>query len=269
MGGRQFNTMSMCGDRPVLVMCAPDALGVRLQSFIADRCKLLRISNVSTPRELDELIRDGGAAGALLAAHQVGRTERQLAARLEEADIPYLLAVNSEHQAHLMFELTARDYVLMKMPDDHIRNALIRFLKSLVPDQSPVAANGTASFMTESNAIWVRTGHAERKVLHSAIRSISADKDYAIIELDDTSLLVRATMSSLEAELPDNDFVRIHRSHIVSADDIREVRTLGPNRHQIRLKNGRAFPVGRTYWPRIRAMLRRQNRPSGVQLPAG
>ncbi|MBI1237362.1 MAG: hypothetical protein GC188_11825 [Alphaproteobacteria bacterium] len=261
--------MAMTGNRPALVMCAPDALGDRLQSFIADRCRLFRISNNSTSRELGQMIRDGSAAGALLAAHQVGRAERQLATWLEEAGIPYLLAVNSEHQAHLMFELSARDYVLMKMPDDHIESALIRFLKSLVPDQSPHAAGSPASSVTQPNAIWVRTGHAERKVLHSAIRSISADKDYAIIELDDTSLLVRATMSSLEAELPDSEFIRIHRSHIVSADDIREVRTLGPNRHQIRLKNGRVFPVGRTYWPRIRAMLRRQNRPSGAQLLTG
>lgn len=265
MGGHQANSMSMSGNRPVLVMSAPDELGNRLQSFIADGCELFHVSKANTFCDLDRLIREGGAAGAVLAAQQVGRAERQIASRLEQADIPYLLAVGSEHQAHLMFELSARDYVLMTMPDDHIEIALTRFLKSLIPHNGPGTKNGTSSSMTEPRAIWVRTGHADRKIPYSAIRSISADRDYAIFELEDTSLLVRATMSSLEAELPDDDFIRIHRSHIVPTEDIREVRTLGPNRHQIKLKNGRAFQVGRTYWPRIRAMLRHQNRPSATQ----
>jgi DNA-binding LytR/AlgR family response regulator len=102
----------------------------------------------------------------------------------------------------------------------------------------------------------VRCGHAERRVLCSEIHSISADRDYAVIELHGTSLLVRSTMAALEDELDPEQFIRVHRSYIVAVDCIEEVRTLGPNRHEIRLNDGQRIPVGRTFWPKLRQQLR-------------
>ncbi|WP_394693654.1 LytR/AlgR family response regulator transcription factor [Hyphobacterium sp.] len=256
-------------NRPVILMCAPDEIGDGLQSHIADRCELVRVTRERAHGQFDKLVDDSGAGGIILGAHQVDREVREFAASADRTETPYLLAVESTHQAHLMFELSARDYVLLTMPDGYVAACLDRFLDSLQRQTSGAGAQPQDNSPSAPPAIWVRTGHAERKILHSAIRSISADRDYAVIETDNTSLLVRSTMTALEAELESDAFLRIHRSHIVPVNDIREVRTLGPNRHEVTLRNGRSFLVGRTYWPRIRALLRGQSRKVTSRLQHG
>ena len=261
--------MSLPETHPAILMYAPEDIGDQIQSLISARCNLLRLNDDTPSTDIPKFINDSGTMGVVLATRDIGQGVRQIAAGLEASDIPYLLAIKSADQAHLMFEFCARDYVLLSMPDFQIRTSLDRFLNGLEIPTASDRVGSKAIRVAEEPAFWVRSGHAERKVYHSAIRAISADRDYAVIELDDTSLLIRATMSSLEADLEGSNFIRIHRSHIIPQDDIREVRTLGPNRHEIRLKGNRTFPVGRTYWPRIRAMLRQNGRRTASELRTG
>lgn len=246
--------------RPTVLLCAPDAIGIDLQSMIAGRCELIVRTESMAPSQLDQDLESNGIEGAILANEYINRSMRRVATRLERAGTPYLLATASSHQAHLMFEMSARDYVLLSMPDDQVRAAISKFLGSMVPSRTP-AETGTIP-EPEDDVIWVKNGYADRKIHVRDIRSISADKDYAILEIGETSLLVRRTMSSLAEELDPDRFIRIHRSHIVPISAIREIRTPAPNRHELELECGTIFPVGRTYWRSLRELLRRPLAPA-------
>ncbi|GJL96533.1 MAG: DNA-binding response regulator [Hyphobacterium sp.] len=247
--------MEMLNYRPTVLLSAPGAIGVGLQSMIADRCKLIVRSDSMDSSQLDRDIEENGIEGAILANQYVDRTVRRVTTRLEQTGMPYLLATASCHQAHLMFELSARDYVLLSMPSDQIQSALSRFIASLV--KRGTQAEAAVNEGPEEDVIWVKNGYADRKIHVGNIRSISADKDYAILEMGASSLLVRRTMSSLAEELDPDRFIRIHRSHIVPISAIREIRTPAPNRHELELECGTVFPVGRTYWRSLRELLRR------------
>jgi len=255
--------MEMPNYRPTVLLCAPDAIGVALQSMIAGSCNLIMRPDDMDASQLDRDIADVDIEGAILANQYIGRSVRRIAHQLELVGTPYLLATASCHQAHLMFELSARDYVLLSMPNDQIQAAIAKFLSSLATSRPRHEI--TKNSATDEGVIWVRNGYADRKIHVDDIRSISADKDYAILEIGGSSLLVRRTMSSLAEELDPDRFIRIHRSHIVPISAIREIRTPAPNRHELELESGAVFPVGRTYWRTLRQVLRR---PAKKSLPA-
>ncbi len=243
--------------QPRILVSAPERLQGRLQSIVAGRARTIPVPGAAALRNIDltSILHD--IDGLILAEECIGPDCRALARRIERAGLPYLLATASNRQAHLIFELSARDYVLLTHPEAQITATIARFLASL----TPVAANRRPASDNDARpagepALWVRSGHAERRVLCHEIKSISADRDYAVIEVGSASLLVRSTMAALEAELDPERFLRIHRSHIIAVDRIEEVRTLGPNRHEVRLDCGRSFPVGRTFWPGLKQQLR-------------
>jgi two-component system LytT family response regulator len=53
-------------------------------------------------------------------------------------------------------------------------------------------------------------------------------------------------MKYYEENLPYNDFVRIHRSYIVSVRDINRIEPYGKDNHVAVLKSGEKLPVSRT-----------------------
>ena len=209
-------------------------------------------------RELTEtMARTGNVDGVLIFADEADSETIGLAKHVDTLDIPYMLALGQCGSAQVLFELASREFILISRDFDQIRATITRFLAYLAdPSRKYRGPKSGASQLPGD--IWVRQGYAERRISLNEIRSISADKDYAIIELPNASLLVRATLATLEDELNAQDFVRIHRSHIVPARRIREVRNTTRHSHQVRLENGEVFPVGKTYWPRLRKRFRSQ-----------
>jgi DNA-binding LytR/AlgR family response regulator len=62
----------------------------------------------------------------------------------------------------------------------------------------------------------IRSNHKKYQVYLKDIKWIGALGDYVKIVTEENSLLVLATMKSFEAELPEDKFLRIHKSYIVN-----------------------------------------------------
>lgn len=80
------------------------------------------------------------------------------------------------------------------------------------------------------------------RILEEEILWIKAAKDYAEIFLVEKRLLVHSTMKNLEAKLPTQDFLRVHRSYIVRIDQIE-----GMKGKSFLLIKEEKIPVGETY----------------------
>jgi two-component system LytT family response regulator len=74
---------------------------------------------------------------------------------------------------------------------------------------------------------------------------IQGASQYSRVHTKNGEYLLSRTLASLECELDPKKFFRIHRSAIVNAAHVREVRSSGDGRYNIYLHGGQALPMGR------------------------
>ena len=79
----------------------------------------------------------------------------------------------------------------------------------------------------------------------SDISWIQGASQYSRVHTKNGEYLLSRTLHSLEGELDPRKFFRIHRSAIVNAAHVREVRSSGDGRYSIYLNGGLALPMGR------------------------
>ena len=96
----------------------------------------------------------------------------------------------------------------------------------------------------EKNNLIFKADHKTMKVNIDQIRYVQSMAEYVKIHIDgeDTPLVVHQSMKSMEAMLPDDKFVRVHRSYIVSLGRIRKV-----GGGIVILDGEEAIPLGKLY----------------------
>jgi DNA-binding LytR/AlgR family response regulator len=73
------------------------------------------------------------------------------------------------------------------------------------------------------------------------IQWITAQGDYMLVQTQSDRYMINSTMKELESKLPSRQFVRIHRSHMVRIDQIKDIEdtTL--------IIEGKMLPIGPSY----------------------
>lgn len=84
---------------------------------------------------------------------------------------------------------------------------------------------------------------------------VEAEDDYVRLHAGKSSHLIRKTLSAFEAELDPRQFIRIHRSHIVNASRIKELRPQGQGEYSVVLNDGTELKLSKTYKDRVAALL--------------
>lgn len=79
---------------------------------------------------------------------------------------------------------------------------------------------------------FLKTGYEEEKVLYEDILYIKADRNYLEYILKDRKLLSRQSITEASEELPQEQFIRIHRSYIVAINKIQKI-----SRHAVWVSN--------------------------------
>ena len=114
------------------------------------------------------------------------------------------------------FELQAVDYLLKPISFERLLKAVNLYFEvystpEMVKTQSIEA----------TNFIFVRSDRRMIKIDFDAIVYIESYSDYIKIHMTDESIVTRETISAIEAKLPKNQFIRIHRSYIVAMTHIK------------------------------------------------
>ncbi len=89
----------------------------------------------------------------------------------------------------------------------------------------------------------------------SDIAFIEAAGNYACIDLGNEQLIIRATLKSIESQLPEPTFLRVSRSHIVNTHAIGRSARVSRSKLQLEMNNGTTISVGRSYWSRVKQAL--------------
>lgn len=112
-------------------------------------------------------------------------------------------------------------------------------------DDSPaeLATSTVVGLLTDS--VFVRHAGRLEHVRLADVTHLSADRSHCEVCLTSgTRYALRATLSEVEARLPPQRFVRIHRSHIVAWAAIDAV---DPTTMEVRLHNGVRLPLSRSH----------------------
>ncbi len=121
-----------------------------------------------------------------------------------------VLVTGKEGYALEAFDLEVTDYLLK--PAQHAA-----FLRAVARAERRVAPGGRSG---SDRHLFVRHEGRLVKLDLAQVRRIEARGDYVYVHTASGSRLVHSTMKALEAKLPPDDFVRVHRSHIVRVDQI-------------------------------------------------
>jgi DNA-binding LytR/AlgR family response regulator len=111
------------------------------------------------------------------------------------------------------FDLQAVDYLLKPISFERLLQAINKYLD----ENTPTAQVLTKDIVPEkSDYIFVRSDRKMIKISIPDILFIESLADYIKIHLPENTVVTRETMSSIEAKLPQKEFIRVHRSYIVS-----------------------------------------------------
>lgn len=115
------------------------------------------------------------------------------------------------------FDLQAVDYLLKPISFERLLQAISKYLNESKTEQ----VDSKQQIIDDNNDyIFVRSDRKMIKINFDDIRFIESLSDYIKIHLSDKTIITRETITNIEAKLPQKDFIRTHRSFIVSISNI-------------------------------------------------
>lgn len=164
---------------------------------------------------------------------------------------PVVFVTAFDRYALRAFEAHALDYVLKPVDPERLAKSLQR-ARGMLPTGAP--DRGLGELLAEIDAgkthpkqIAARSGGRTKLIPVDAIRWLKAAGNYVRIHVDEEMTLHRETLAQLHNRLDPKLFIRVHRSHVVNLDHVRELRPVGHGDAQLIMANGTKLPVARGY----------------------
>lgn len=204
--------------------------------------------------------------------------------RIPASEMPLVVFVTAyDHYAIRAFEASATDYLLKPVEDSRLAQALARVrcaraqreadahcgqlleLLGELSGRAPLRLDealqpDAARQLRREDRLIVRDGHRSLRVELRSIRWIDAAGDYMCIHVDGEdgkgdTLILRATMREMEQQLDPQRFPRIHRSTMVNADRVVELRPHTNGESFLRLDCGQELKLSRTHRDKLSILL--------------
>lgn len=138
------------------------------------------------------------------------------------------------------FDLNVMDYLLKPISFDRFLAAInkypsLQYTATTLPAVIPPSTNATGAF------IYLKADKKMVKVFLKDILYIESLRDYVKVKTTDKEIVTYQRIAYLEEKLPDEQFLRIHRSYIIAVDKISSFNTAF-----IEVEN-EELPIGRLY----------------------
>lgn len=152
---------------------------------------------------------------------------------LRGLETPPLAIIVSAHRDHALdgYDLDVIDYLLKPVSAERLGAALGKARRRLHADPSAAERD-----------IVLKVDRAFRRFRLAEITCFEAEGNFTRVWANGQSALATITLRKLEETLPDDAFVRLHKSYIVNVDAIAELRS-----GAVSLANGFRISIGRSY----------------------
>lgn len=158
------------------------------------------------------------------------------------------------------FELNAVDYIMKPFQKRRFLEAVKKALDKIHSgkgNQEP--ASHLLAKRPEPEApisrFVVRKGNAINLIPVDQVKYIEAQDDYVMIYHTEGKAMKQETMKYCEDNLPQKEFVRIHRSYIVNVSQIKKIEPYGKDTHLAILNSGDKIPVSRSGYQQLKEEL--------------
>lgn len=197
-----------------------------------------------------------------LDVHMPGKSGFEVLAAIELPVRPYIIFVTGhDHHALKAFEVRALDYLLKPFNEARLDEALDRARCALAQPKAGFdgnhlvkletaprhAAPGAAGASRSMDRIAVKTGGRIMVLRLNEVDWVEAHQDYVALHVGPKAWLVRESIGALELKLATSGFVRIHRSTLLNADRVRELRPLTKGEFMVVLLDGTERKLSRNY----------------------
>jgi len=160
----------------------------------------------------------------------------------------YILTTAYSQYALESYDLNVSDYLLKPIAFDRFYKAVEKVhnqVKPTEPIMPPQPILTSAPFSSSANPIqdfiFVKTEHKIQKIELDDILYIEGLKDYISIYTKSERIITLQNMKKMEETLPQGQFIRVHKSYIISLDKIESI-----ERSRISIC-GKIIPIGDTY----------------------
>jgi len=178
---------------------------------------------------------------------------------------PVIFVTAFDDYAVNAFEVGAIDYLLKPVDQLRFSQTLERAKKRVAGrrSQTDLAAqlSGLLDRVARADVSDDRIGvKVQGKIVFldaDEIYWIQARDDIARVHLVDSAYDVREPLTHLEARLPANRFLRVHRSAIVNTSKVRAAEPFDQGDQLLILRNGKRITTGRSYRKAVKDFLRR------------
>lgn len=148
------------------------------------------------------------------------------------------------------FDLNAVDYLLKPISFDRFLKAMDKAFDTFKLNHHRVGVEQEKSEPRGENYLYLRADRKMMKINVNDIYWLESLKDYIKVVLQDKVIVSKQKISVLEELLPEEKFVRIHRSFIVSINKVESYHSFA-----IQIQ-GKELPIGRNYKAECRKRLR-------------
>jgi len=152
------------------------------------------------------------------------------------------------------FEVHAVDYLLKPFDRERFESALRRAVEQVRHREDGTRAEAQAAVLTGMQApekpverLAIKSGGRIVIVKTTDIAWIEAAHNYVEVHDEKQAHLLRESISSIEARLPPDKFVRISRSVIINVDRVKELEPLFGGEYTVTLQNGQRLTLSRRY----------------------
>ncbi|MBN1186593.1 MAG: response regulator transcription factor [Bacteroidales bacterium] len=159
---------------------------------------------------------------------------------------PPILIFTTAFPQHALegFDLNALDYLLKPIPFDRFLQAVNKAFDLHNLRNKGISAQDTPTNTTaraKPEYLMIKVEYSTKKINLKDIEYIEGLKDYVKIYIEHKPILTKSTMKNIESKLPEDEFVRVHKSFIVSLSHIKAIEN---NRIII---GDKYIPVGNQY----------------------
>lgn len=161
-----------------------------------------------------------------------------------------------EEYAIKAFENNAVDYLLKPFSKDRFDKALQKVMTQ-EPDQHKTEAvlNAAAESPQQTARVVVKDAGKIRIIPVSQIQYLEAADDYVKIFTPDGHFLKKKTMQYFEQSLPQEHFIRIHRSYIINIQLINRIDAYEKESWLVLLSTGQKLPVSKSGYAKLKTVL--------------
>ena len=181
----------------------------------------------------------------------------------QQENMPYIIFCTA-YQQHAIkaFELSAVDYLVKPLGKERFHQAIHKVIKHYrqkqVCDLAQQLITVTQSFTPKhsehettaqndaENSIDVKRGDELIQLLPSEIYWVEAASQYVYLHSEQGRFMLSETLSSFSIHLPQELFIRVHRSALVNSQRIQKVIQKPNKLYALVMQNGQTIPIARS-----------------------